>query len=59
MRLNRPDTVALLAELRQTEWHTGRWPVRVDHLWLMQRGPRDAAWRYIQRLELRGAAVTP
>lgn len=53
MRLDRDATLALLDELRQGEWHTGRWAVPLDHLWLMQRGPGDAAWRYIYRVELR------
>ena len=41
MRLDRHRTQMLLDELRQSEWHTGRWSVPMDHLWLMQRGPRD------------------
>jgi 2'-5' RNA ligase len=54
MRLDKGETQALLKELRQSEWHTGRWVVPLDHLWLMQRGPGDPAWRYIHRVDLRG-----
>ncbi len=54
MRLNEDRTRALLNELRQTEWHTQRFTQRLDHLWLMQRGPYDPAWRYVHRIELRG-----
>jgi len=49
MRLGRAKTKPLLAQLQQTEWHTERWPVPIDYLWLMQRGPSDPAWRYIYR----------
>jgi len=54
MRLDKGKTQALLKELRQSEWHTGRWVVPLDHLWLMQRGPDDPAWRYIHRVNLQG-----
>ena len=54
MRLDKGKTQALLQELRQSEWHTGRWVVPLDHLWLMQRGPGDPAWRYIHRVNLQG-----
>ncbi len=62
MRLEHSKTKTLLNQLRQTEWHTQRWSPLLDHLWLMQRGPSDPAWRYIHRIELnadpslRGAA---
>jgi 2'-5' RNA ligase len=46
----------LLAQLEQSEWHTGRWSVSIDQLWLMQRGPDEPAWRCIQRLRLAGVA---
>ena len=52
MRLNKNRTRTLLNELRQSEWHTGRWSVPMDHLWLMQRGSDDPAWRYIYRVNL-------
>ncbi len=54
MRLDQRKTEALLTQLRQTDWHTQRWHPRLDHLWLMQRGPNDPAWRYIHRIELTG-----
>jgi 2'-5' RNA ligase len=56
MRLDKDETQALLKELRQSEWHTGRWSVPMDHLWLMQRGSHDPAWRYIHRIDLTGQA---
>lgn len=52
MRLSEAASVALLAQLRQSEWHTVRWTVSIDRLWLMQRGPQDPAWRAIQAIEL-------
>ena len=54
MRLDARKTEALLQQLRQTEWQTQRWSVIIDHLWLMQRGPADPAWRYIHRIEMTG-----
>jgi hypothetical protein len=54
VRLDKGKTQALLKELRQSEWHTGRWVIPLDHLWLMQRGPGDPAWRYIHRVDLQG-----
>ena len=54
MRLDERRTAQALDELRQTTWHTGRWRAAIDHLWLMQRGPADTAWRFIQRIDLRG-----
>lgn len=53
MRLPDERTRVLLNELRQTDWHMQRFTQRLDHVWLMQRGPRDPAWRYIQKIELR------
>ena len=52
MRLDQAQTEALLPQLRQTEWHIQRWSVTIDHLWLMQRGPNDAAWRYIHQINM-------
>jgi 2'-5' RNA ligase len=52
MRLDARQTETLLPQLRQTEWHTSQWSVTIDHLWLMQRGPHDPAWRYIHRIEM-------
>jgi 2'-5' RNA ligase len=54
MRLSEGGTQSLLAQLQQSEWHTESWSVPMDHLWLMQRGPSDPAWRYIQRADLAG-----
>jgi 2'-5' RNA ligase len=54
MRLDQPKIEALLPQLRQTDWHALRWSVLIDHLWLMQRGPHDPAWRYIYRIEMAG-----
>ncbi len=56
VHLDRGRTQTLLNELRQSDWHTGRWSVPMDHLWLMQRGPHDPAWRYIHRIDLTGQA---
>jgi len=55
MRLDQSATQSLLNQLRHSDWHTQRWPVRIDQLWLMQRGPRDPAWRSIHRVEMRAA----
>jgi 2'-5' RNA ligase len=54
MRLDEKRTRTLAQALKQTEWHTGRWAVPLDHLWLMQRGPDDPAWRYIYQINLKG-----
>jgi len=55
--LDRERTRTLLKEPRPSEWHSGRWVVPLDHLWLMQRGPNDPALRYIYRVG-RHRAVT-
>jgi 2'-5' RNA ligase len=54
MRLDQPKTEALLTRLQQTGWHVQRWSIPIAHLWLMQRGPSDPAWRYIHRIEMTG-----
>jgi 2'-5' RNA ligase len=54
MRLDEKRTRTLFQELRQTEWHTERWTVPLNCLWLMQRGPDDPAWRYIYQINLKG-----
>ncbi len=54
MRLDERRTAQALEELRQTTWHSRRWRVEIDHLWLMQRGPDDKAWRFIYRINLAG-----
>jgi 2'-5' RNA ligase len=52
MRLDAHTTATLFKQLRQIDWLMQRWSVTIDRLWLMQRGPRDPAWRYIQRIEM-------
>jgi 2'-5' RNA ligase len=52
MRLDVPQAEALLNDLQPTEWHSGRWTMRMTELALMQRGPGDLAWRAIARLPL-------
>jgi 2'-5' RNA ligase len=54
MRLDHAKTQSLLNELRRSEWHSRRWRVLIDHLWLMQRGPGDPAWRYIHSIACTG-----
>jgi len=56
MRLGRGQTKTLLSQLQASEWHTGRWTVAIDCLWLMQRGPDDPTWRYVHRVDLAGTA---
>ena len=58
MRLDEKRTRTLFQELRRTEWHTGRWMVPLDHLWLMQRGPDDPAWRYIYPIGMKGSSAS-
>jgi 2'-5' RNA ligase len=52
MRLDKERTQSLLTDLQETHWHTSRWSLSIDHLWLMQRGPADPSWRYIHRVDL-------
>lgn len=54
MRLSEATSVALLAHLRQSEWHTAHWSAPIERLHLMQRGPQDPAWRAIQEIPLGG-----
>jgi len=56
MRLDERRTAQALDEHRQTTWHSSRWHAPIDHLWLMQRGPADKAWRFIHRVNLTGEA---
>ncbi len=56
MRLSKRESRSLLAQLQGSEWHTGRWSVPIDHLWLMQREPGEPEWRYIHRVDLAGAS---
>jgi 2'-5' RNA ligase len=53
MRLDQNKTEALLPQLRQIDWLRQWHSVSIDHLWLMQRGPNDPAWRYIHRVEMK------
>ena len=52
MRLDARQTEALLQQLRQTDWLRQPRTIIIDHLWLMQRGPSEPAWRYIHRIEM-------
>ncbi len=52
MRLDPRQTATLLEQFRQTDWLMQPWTVNIDHLWLMQRGPNDPAWRYIHLIKL-------
>ncbi len=54
MRLDARQTETLFTQLRQTDWLMQPQNVIIDHLWLMQRGPNDPAWRYIHRVEMTG-----
>jgi 2'-5' RNA ligase len=54
MRLAAPETETLLKQLRQTEWLGQPRSIKIDHLWLMQRGPSDPVWRYVHRIEMTG-----
>lgn len=52
MRLSPAGNEQMLRELHQTEWHTAQWTVRMEELWLMQRGREDPAWRTIHQFRL-------
>jgi 2'-5' RNA ligase len=54
MRLDARRTGTLFTQLRQTDWLGRPWSVLIDHLWLMQRGREDPAWRYIHRIAMTG-----
>ena len=54
MRLAQARTQSLLNELRRGDWHARHWHILIDHLWLMQRGPGDPAWRYIHQISCTG-----
>lgn len=55
MRLGRRGAQEMLADLRDSPWHTRCWRLPVRALSLMQRGPDDPAWREIARIPLDGA----
>jgi 2'-5' RNA ligase len=52
MRLEPPEFDRHLAELRESEWSSGRFITVINELHLMQRGPEDPAWRSISKIEL-------
>ena len=54
MRLAARRTETLFEQLRQTDWLVQPRSVTIDHLWLVQRGPNDPAWRHIHRIEMTG-----
>ena len=45
MRLDARRSETLFEQLRQTDWLVQPRSVTIDHLWLVQRGPNDPAWR--------------
>ena len=53
MRLKQPAFGEMLTELRQTEWHSDQFVSPINKLYLMQRGPDDAAWRSILTMPLK------
>lgn len=59
MRLSRLETEAMVADLQQSEWETGRFIAPIEALQLMQRGPEDAAWRTIACLPLASGRSGP
>ena len=52
MRLSQDKSQRLFETLRQSEWHSQQWPIRIEQLQLMQRGEHDPAWRVIHRLPI-------
>ena len=52
MRLDALKTEVLLNRLQQMDWLMQPWSTAIDHLWLMQRGPHDPAWRHIHRINM-------
>ncbi|MBK7895361.1 MAG: 2'-5' RNA ligase family protein [Anaerolineaceae bacterium] len=55
MRLQEEAFGATLAELAQSEWVDGRFTTPIHELRLMQRGPKDPAWRTIHTIPLTAA----
>lgn len=53
MRLKQPAFDEMIAELRQTEWHSEQFVAPISELHLMQRGPDDPAWRSIFTIPLK------
>ena len=52
MRLEQPEAMRMLDDLRGSQWDTGILRIAIDQLWLMQRGPHDPVWRNIHTLKL-------
>lgn len=52
MRLNKEEMAAMVAELKEGQWESGRYAVSINKLHLMQRGPDDPAWRSIAQFPL-------
>jgi 2'-5' RNA ligase len=52
--LSQDQFEALLAQLKKTQWHRGRWSIQVDQLQLMRRTVDGSAWHCIQRIGLWG-----
>lgn len=52
MRLTADQALAVVEELRTSEWHKGLRVAPIGELWLMQRGPDDPAWRRIGSVKL-------
>ncbi len=54
MRLAEAPAQRMIQELQESEWATRQWAVPISELKLMQRGPKDTAWRAIARVPLLG-----
>ncbi|MFQ5434841.1 MAG: 2'-5' RNA ligase family protein [Anaerolineae bacterium] len=52
MRLKPEAVRRMVAELKESEWHDGRFPTPITELRLMQRGPDDPAWHAIATFPL-------
>lgn len=54
MRLADSPAQRMIQELEESEWATPQWTAPIHELKLMQRGPKDAAWRAIAQVPLLG-----
>ena len=52
MRLPKKHAALMIRELKDSPWDCQSWSAPLDHLRLMQRGPRDSAWRRIHTIPL-------
>jgi 2'-5' RNA ligase len=52
MRLDEAAVEKMVAELRESEWHNGRYTQAINTLHLMQRGDDDPSWRTILSVPL-------